>query len=91
MLERSRRRWMARLRVHDVLPEVLDLLRKHIGLFVPDPANAYASSYGGCAEWMAAVLEFAPQEYRTILRAWQDVHRRRRNLWKAMNARRLPI
>jgi hypothetical protein len=91
ILERSRRRWMARLGVDEVLPEVLELLRKRSGLFVPDPANAYGSSYGGCAEWMAAILEFAPEEYRSILRGWQDVHRRRRNLWKAMNARRLPI
>ena len=91
VLARSRRRWLMRLGGRELLPEVLDLLKRHIRVFVPDPASSYSSSYEGCAEWMAAVLEFAPDEYREILAGWQDVHHRRRNLWKAMSARRLPI
>lgn len=89
VLERSRRRWSERLGGHALLSEVLELLKKHAAAFVPDPAAAYASNYDGCAEWMAAVHELAPEESGKLLRRWQEVHHRRRTHWKALSARGL--
>ncbi len=88
VLDRSRRRWLERLGGHVLLPEVLEVLKKHAAALVPDPADAYAS-YDGCSEWMAAVHELSPDEYGKLLRRWQEVHHRRRNLWKALTARGL--
>jgi len=87
-LERSRRRWLVKLKGHELLPDLLGFLTRHVHAFMPDPRCA---DYEQCADWMAAVHEFAPEKYRKILQSWQDVHRRRRNLWKAMSARKLPI
>ncbi|MBI5548077.1 MAG: hypothetical protein HY901_29710 [Deltaproteobacteria bacterium] len=90
-LERSRQRWMKKLGGDVLLPELLALMKRHIVSFVPDPADAHSSHYDDCADWMAAVHEFAPEEYRKLLGRWQDVHRLRRKLWESLNARRLPI
>jgi plasmid maintenance system killer protein len=88
--QRSRRRWLERLGGH-VLPEVLVLLKKHAAALVPDPAGAHASNYDGCSEWMAAVHELSPEESGKLLRRWQEVHRRRRNLWNALSSRGLSV
>jgi len=52
-LERSRRRWMAKLDGHELAPDVLAFLAKHVQALVPDPATS--SNYEQCADWMAAV------------------------------------
>jgi hypothetical protein len=88
-LERSRRRWLERLGGHVLLPEVLVLLKKHAAALVPDPAGDYGSNYDSCSEWMAAVHELSPEEAGKLLRRWQEVHHRRRNLWKALSSRGL--
>lgn len=35
-------------------------------------------------EWMSALNELAPQDYKKLLSRWRVEHQRRRNLWKAM-------
>ena len=88
-LERSRRRRLQRLGGRVLLPEVMVLLKKHAATLVPDPAGDYGSNYDSCSEWMAAVHELSPEEAGKLLRRWQEVHHRRRNLWKALSSRGL--
>jgi hypothetical protein len=88
-LERSRRRRLQRLGGRVLLPEVMVLLKKHAATLVPDPAGDYGSNYDSCSEWMAAVHELSPEGAGKLLRRWQEVHHRRRNLWKALSSRGL--
>jgi hypothetical protein len=44
---------------------------------------AQNSDYTHHAEWMAAMNELTPPDYKTLLQQWKLEHQRRRNLWKA--------
>jgi len=90
-LKGERRRWLKRFGGREVLPDLLDLFARHIADQVPDPGSVGGSNYDGCAAWMGAVRELAPEKYSAILRGWQGTHKRRRNLWKAMSAQELPV
>jgi hypothetical protein len=53
----SRRRWVERLGVADLFPDVLEFWRRHAANLMPDPASATGSNYDDCAYWLAAVFE----------------------------------
>ena len=87
----SRRRWIERLGVADLFPDVLALWRRHAASLVPDPATATASTYDDCAEWLAAVFELDSTAYQRVVQAWVGPHGRRKNLWLAITRKRLPL
>ena len=89
-LQRSRRLWIGRLAGPTLFSEVLEWMRRNMASSVPDPGHAHESHYEIYGDWMAAVLEFAPDEYWKVMRRWREVHHRRRNLWKALSKRGLP-
>jgi hypothetical protein len=87
----SRRRWVERLGVADLFPEVLAFWRRHAASLVPDPAKATGSNYDDCAEWLAAVFELDSAAYQRVVRGWAGPHARRKNLWLAITRRQLPL
>ena len=87
----SRRRWVERLGVADLFPDVLEFWRRHAASLVPDPGNATGSNYDDCAEWLAAVFELDSAAYQRVVRGWADPHARRKNLWLAITRRKLPL
>jgi len=87
----SRRRWVERLGVADLLPDVLEFWRRHATGVVPDPASATGSNYDNCAEWLAAVFELDPAAYQRVVRGWAGSHARRKNLWRAITRKQLPL
>jgi len=87
----SRRRWVERLDVADLFPDVLEFWRRHAASLVPDPARAPGSNYDDCAEWLAAVFELDSAAYRRVVQGWAGPHARRKNLWLAITGRHLPL
>ncbi len=87
----SRHRWVERLGVADLFPEVVEFWRHHAAGLVPDPANAIGSNYDDCAEWLAVVFELDPAAYQRVVRGWAGPHARRKNLWLAITRRQLPL
>jgi hypothetical protein len=87
----SRRRWVERLGVADLFPDVLEFWRRHAANLMPDPASATGSNYDDCADWLAAVFELDSAAYRQVVQAWAGPHARRRNLWLAITRKRLPL
>jgi hypothetical protein len=62
----SRRRWVERLGVADLFPDVLEFWRRHAANLMPDPASATGSNYDDCADWLAAVFELDSAAYRQV-------------------------
>ncbi|MFQ5830661.1 MAG: hypothetical protein ACE5JD_16135 [Candidatus Methylomirabilia bacterium] len=87
----SRRRWVERLGVADLFPEVVEFWRRHAAGLVPEPANATGSNYDDCAGWLAAVFELDSGAYQRVVRGWAGQHARRKNLWLAITRRQLPL
>jgi hypothetical protein len=56
----------------------------NLHVLVPKPEHAEQSIYTNHARWMAALQELVPSAYTTLLKQWQEQHKRRSNLWKAM-------
>jgi hypothetical protein len=86
-----RRRWVERLGGFDLFADVVAFCKAHARALVPDPGAAHGSNYEDCAEWITGILELDPAAYRTILAAWSVAHKRRRNLWQALAAKRLTL
>ncbi|RUT04261.1 hypothetical protein DSM106972_044890 [Dulcicalothrix desertica PCC 7102] len=59
--------------------------KTHLHNFIPKPEDSQGSDYTQHAKWMAALLELAPEDYNKLLQEWKVVHKRRSNLWKAMD------
>lgn len=90
-LDARRRDWLGRLGAAKAWPALVEVWRRQVAQMVPDPGAARGSRYDPCACWLAAVYELNRKAYDEILAAWQRDHRRRRNLWKAISARGLPV
>lgn len=80
----SRQAYLKQYAPPDLLEQVMNYWKAHLKAFVPRPEAAKGSEYGAQARWMAALKELSPSNYEALLTQWQDVHRRRSNLWKAM-------
>ena len=87
----SRRRWVERLGVADLLPEVVEFWRRHAARLPPDPAAATGSNYDACVDWLAVVFELDAGAYHQVVRRWAGPHARRKNLWRANTRRNLPL
>lgn len=80
----SRRAYLQRYAMDDLWDQVMAYWRGNLQVLVPKPERAEKSIYTGHARWMAALQELVPSAYTTLLKQWQEKHKRRSNLWKAM-------
>ncbi len=87
-LRASRRKWLKRLGVSVLVPELLVFWRRNVQRLVPDPA-ASRGDYESCADWVQALRELNPTSLKQLLREWSVSHHRRRNLWRALEAKGL--
>ncbi len=90
-LEVSRRKWLERLGIFSLVPELLAFWRRNARHLVPDPAAARGADYRDCADWAQALRELNPTSCRELLRQWSVPHHRRRNLWRALQAKGLSM
>lgn len=80
----SRQEYVKQYAPDDLLGRIMAYWKKHLQNFVPRPEMAEKSVYTKHARWMAALKELAPRSYEALLNTWRVDHRRRRNLWAAM-------
>ena len=80
----SRRSHLQQYAPSDLLDKVIAYWKAQLQNFVPKPEMSQKSDYTEHAEWMSALNELAPQDYKKLLSRWRIEHQRRRNLWKAM-------
>ena len=40
---------------------------------------------------MNALYELAPEDYKFVSDRWRNTHKRRKNLWRDMEERKLPV
>jgi hypothetical protein len=90
-LRASRRKWLKRLGASSLAPELLAFWRRNLWRLVPDPASNVKSDYKICANWTQALRELNPTSCKDLLRQWSVTHRRRKNLWRALQAKGLSI
>jgi hypothetical protein len=90
-LAASRRGWLKRLGASSLVPELLAFWRRNTQRLVPDPANSRGPDYRNCADWIQALRELDPTSCKDLLREWSAAHRRRRNLWRALQAKGLSM
>jgi len=90
-LTASRRKGLREMKAGLYLKTVLEVWEKQLWHIVPDPANAHKSNYEEYARWAQALFELNRDEYRVLISHWRKKHNRRRNLWRDMKARHLPV
>ena len=87
----SRRKWLKRLGAYFLVPELLAFWRRNAQRLVPDPAASGGPDYQGCADWALALRELNPTSCKELLLQWSVAHRRRRNLWRALQRKGLSM
>jgi hypothetical protein len=87
----SRRRRLHMLKPSSLFTDIIGFWRRNVHRLVPDPAQTANSSYEHSVDWLAAVLEQNTRSYKKIVSEWAVIHRRRRNLWKALAKKNLPL
>ncbi len=85
----SRQVYLGQYGPDDLGDKVMAYWQDHLHLWVPEPGSTKGSDYRLQAEWMEALQEVAPHSYQKLLDRWRQDHRRRRNLWKALESRGL--
>ncbi len=90
-LTTSRRAWLKKVEAEQLTPLVIRCWESCAVHLVPDPAQAENSVYTRHARWLAALNELDPPAYRKLINRWKEIHKRRRNLWKAIQEHRLPL
>lgn len=89
-LQAWRRRVARRLGGTEVAELLMGFWTRNIADVVPDPGSTVGSDYSRCADWLAALYELNAAAYRRMLADWTTRHARRRNLWRDIDARKLP-
>ncbi|MBW1822874.1 MAG: hypothetical protein JRI92_14280 [Deltaproteobacteria bacterium] len=90
-LTASRRNGLREMEAGPYLKTALEVWQRQLRLIVPDPANAHKSNYEEYARWAQALFELNRDEYSVLITHWRKKHNRRRNLWRDMKARHLPV
>ena len=90
-LDASRKKWLKRLGIFSLVPELLAFWRRNARHLVPDPAAARGADYRDCADWVQALRELNPASCEDLLRQWSVTQQRRRNLWRALQAKGLSM
>lgn len=89
-LAASRARWLKRMGAHALLPELLDIWKRHAEALLLDPADVHDGRYDDHVRALAAVHKLSSDLYGKVVRDWAGTHERRRNLWAAIDKRGLP-
>ncbi len=87
----SRRAQLRRVGVGGLASKLLATWSRNAVELVPDPRDNRKSSYGPHAAWLEAVHELSATAYARVVADWRRDHGRRRNLWKAIRGRGLPV
>jgi len=87
----SRRKGLREMKAGLYLKTAIKVWEKQLRHIVPDPANAHKSNYEEYARWAQALFELNRDEYSVLITHWRKKHNRRRNLWRDMKARHLPV
>ena len=90
-LAAARRRALSQIDAGTLFPGILAVWKQHLHRIVPDPATAHKSNYNHHATWAAAVQEFNPDRFKSLIERWRETHNRRRNLWRDLKAQGLPV
>ena len=85
----SRQAYLGQYGPGDLGDKVMAYWQDHLHLWVPEPGSTKGSDYMIQARWMEALQEVSPHQYRILLARWCQDHRRRRNLWKALESKGL--
>jgi hypothetical protein len=80
----SRKIYIQEYAPSDLWERVMAYWQANLHNFVPKPETSQNSDYTKNAQWMSALKELAPQDYQNLLSQWKVQHKRRTNLWKAM-------
>jgi hypothetical protein len=91
ILEKSRREGLQKMKVGKLCDPLMRVWQKHLARIVPDPSDAYKSRYTRHANWALALHELNPEACAKLMLHWQKKHKRRRNLWRDLNATGLQI
>ena len=81
----SRRMYLQQYAPDDLWERVIFYWREHLHNFIPQPSLAQKSNYTEHAQWMGALKELNLNTYEILLQQWRVDHKRRSNLWKAMD------
>jgi len=87
----SRRKGLREMKAGPYLKTALEIWQAQLRRIVPDPASAHKSNYEEYARWAQALFELNRYEYSVLITHWRKQHDRRRNLWRDMKARHLPV
>jgi len=87
----SRRNSLKKINSSPLLKSVLEVWQKQLRHIVPDPAGARKSDYKEYARWAQALFELNKDQYRVLITHWHKKHDRRRNLWRDLKTRHLPV
>ena len=90
-LTASRRKSLKEMKPDSFLKTALEVWQKQLRHIVPDPADTRKSDYEQHARWAQAVFELNKDEYRALITRWRKKHDRRRNLWRDLKTRHLPV
>jgi hypothetical protein len=90
-LEKARREGLQRMEAGECLEPALKVWRSMLHRIVPDPAVAYGSRYETHVAWMQALHEMNAEDGERLLAQWRETHKRRRNLWRDLASRGLPL
>ncbi len=87
----SRRKWLSGLGAAALVPELQAFWKRNLLRFVPDPASNAGADYERCVDWLQALWEIDPVAAKRLLGEWGAVHWRRRNLWRRVRDKGLPV
>jgi hypothetical protein len=87
----TRRAWLDKMQGEKFIPLLMKSWKQNIAMLVPDPARSSKSSYEYHAAWLEVVNELNPVACRAIIDRWKVDHKKRRNLWLAIKAKKLPV
>lgn len=90
-LSASRCNGLREMEAGPYLKTTLKVWQKQLRCIVPDPAGAHQSNYEKHARWAQALFELNRDEYTILITDWREKHNRRRNLWRDMKKKRLPV
>lgn len=90
-LSKARKDRLNKLDMEDHMATITQIWKNQLYKILPDPSTSRKSDYTHHAGWMRALYELNPGNYQQVLNQWQKQHPRRRNLWRDMKARQLPL
>ena len=91
VLTKSRRKALSELEAGKCLDSAMRVWKERLASMVPSPARNHGSQYREHALWMNALYELALEDYKLVLERWRNKHKRRKNLWRDMEERKLPV